>query len=160
MSRRDWKHAQPKNLPDAFQLCVDYALDQYNRSEQQIADLMGLAQPWRLYKWVAEANMPTRLLRGFEHACGANYVSRYLAHSNGQLLIKVPTGRKVAATDIQVLQEVTNAAIGAVLAFANGSLVADEAVGRITTAMEGLAWHRANLEKHQQPEFIFTQEES
>lgn len=151
MTSRNWKR-QPKSLPDAFQHCVDHAKAKHHRSVEQIADLMGLVQAWRLYKYVAEGNMPTHHLRGFEHACGADFVTQYLAHAGHKLLIAIPTGRDIAAADIQVLQEITNTAVGAVIAFAAKNLTADEAMSAITEAMQGLAWHRANVEKHQQPE--------
>lgn len=151
MTSRIWKR-QPSSLPDAFQHCVDHAKQKHNRSVEQIADLMGLVQAWRLYKYIAEGNMPTHLLRGFEHACGADYVTQYLAHAAHKLLIDIPTGRSVAAADIHVLQAMTNTAVGAVIAFAAKSLTADEAMASITQAMQGLAWHRANVEKHSQPE--------
>jgi hypothetical protein len=143
---------QPKSLAEAFQACIDHALVKHNRSVEQIADLMSVVQAWRLYKWVAEANMPTCHIRGFEHACGANFVTRYLAHSAHQLLIDIPTGRNVEASDIQGLQAITTAAIGALIEFAAHRAEPDEVVAAITKAMEGFAYHRTNITKHQQPE--------
>jgi hypothetical protein len=150
MSDPRWKEA--RSLPHAFDLCVTHARTRHNRSVENIADLMALPQAWRLYKWIDEANMPARHIRGFEHACGANYVTRYLAHSGHQLLIDIPRGRRVEVTDLHALQQITNEAVGALIEFAAGHAEADDVIAATTRAMEGLAWHRANAEKHQQPE--------
>lgn len=151
MADKIWK-VQARSLVHAFDLCIQHARKRHNRSVEQIADLMGLSQPWRLYKWVAEGNMPAILIRGFEHACGANFVTRYLAHAGHQLLIDIPRGRHIDAADLNTLQAITNNAVGALIAFAASKAEADETLAVITAAMEGLAWHRANVEKHQQPE--------
>lgn len=151
MTDKVWK-VQARSLVHAFDLCVQFARKRHNRSVEQIADLMGLPQAWRLYKWIDEANMPTRYIRGFEHACGANLVTRYLAHAGHQLLIDIPRGRHIDAADLNTLQAITNDAVGALIAFAAGKAEAEETLAQITTAMESLAWHRANVEKHHQPE--------
>lgn len=151
MADKVWK-VQARSLVQAFDLCVQFARKRHNRSVEQIADLMGLSQAWRLYKWTDEANMPARHIRGFEHACGANFVTRYLAHAGHQLLIDIPRGRHIDAADLNTLQGITNDAVGALIAFAAGKAEAEETLVAITTAMESLAWHRGNVEKHQQPE--------
>lgn len=152
MSSRNWKKAQASSLPHAMELCLEFARARHNRSVDQVADLMGLPSKWRLYKWVEGADMPARHLRGFEHACGCDFVTRYLAHSAHRLLIDIPTGRHVEAADLHALQEMTNDALGALIAFAAGNVAAEEAIASITRAMEGLAWHRRNAEKFTQPE--------
>lgn len=151
MPDRLWKH-QPRNLPHAFDLCVQFAKKQHNRSVEQIAELMGLPQPWRLYKWMEDGSMPSRYIRPFEHACGCDFVTRWLAHSGHRLLINIPRGRNVHASDINAMQQMSNDAIGALIAFANGTASAEEVIATTTRSMEGFAWHRANAEKHAQPE--------
>lgn len=151
MTDKIWK-VSPRNLQHAFDVCVQHARKRHNRSVEQIAELMGLTQPWRLYKWVDEGNMPAHHLRGFEHACGANYVTRHFVHAGHQLLIDIPRGRHIDAADLNTLQAITNDAVGALIAFAAGKAEAEETLTTITTAMESLAWHRANVEKHSQPE--------
>lgn len=143
---------RPNSLPEAMALCLAHAQQKHNRSVDRVADLMGLPSKWRIYKWVEGADLPLRYLRAFEHACGADFATRYLAHSAHRLLIDIPTGRDIAAADMQTLQGHTNDAVGALLAFAAGSVTADEAIAAITKAMEGLAWHRVNVEKHAEPE--------
>ena len=152
MSRRDWKKLRPRSLPHAMELCLAYAKERHNRSVEQVADLMALPNKWRLYKWVENADMPSRHILGFEHACGIDYMTQYHAHSGHRLLIDIPIGRPVEAADLHKLQEMTNDAVGALIAFAAGTATADDVITATTQAMEGLAWHRANVEKHQQPE--------
>jgi hypothetical protein len=139
-------------MEHAMKLCLDYAHDRHHRSIDQVADLMALPNKWRLYKWVEGANLPARYVLNFEHACGADFVTQYQAHSSRRLLISIPTGRNIKAADLHTLQGLTNDAIGALLAFAAGHQDAAETMAAITEAMEGLAWHRANVAKHQQPE--------
>ncbi|MDD5249668.1 MAG: hypothetical protein PHY45_11815 [Rhodocyclaceae bacterium] len=152
MSRRDWKKLRPRSLPHAMELCLAHAKERHNRSVEQVADLMALPNKWRLYKWVENADMPSRHILGFEHACGIDYMTQYHAHSGRRLLIDIPTGRPVEAEDLHRLQAMTNDAVGALIAFASGGATADEVIAATTHAMEGLAWHRANVEKHLQPE--------
>lgn len=152
MANRDWKKARAASLPQAMELCLEHARAVHNRSVDNVADLMGLPNKWRLYKWVENADLPARYLRGFEHACGCDFITRYLAHSAHRLLIDIPRGRRVEATDLHALQQLTNEAVGALIAFAAGHVEAEDVIAATTRAMEGLAWHRANAEKHSQPE--------
>lgn len=152
MRTRNWKLVRPNNLPHAMDLCLQHAREHHNRSVDNVADLMGLPNKWRLYKWVEEANLPSNLLRGFEHACGCDFVTRYLAHSAHRLLIDIPSGRNTSVTDLNTLQAMTTAAVGQLIEFAHGNATAEDVIAATTRAMEGLAWHRANAEKHAQPE--------
>lgn len=152
MTHRDWKKARPTTLPQAMELCLAYAREVHHLSVDNVADLMSLPSKWRIYKWVEGADLPLRYLRGFEHACGCDFVTRYLAHSAHRLLIDIPRGRSIAAADLNALQQLSNEAVGALIAFAAGQVEAEEVIAATTRAMEGLAWHRANAEKHHQPE--------
>ena len=53
---------------------------------------------------------------------------------------------------MNALQAMTTDAVGALIAFAAGQAQAEDVIAATTRAMEGLAWHRANAEKHHQPE--------
>ena len=152
MASRNWKKQRPRSLPHAMELCLQHAKERLNRSVDQVADLMALPNKWRLYKWVENADMPSRYILGFQHACGIDYMTQYHAHSDHRLLIDIPLGRQVDASDLNKLQTLTNDAVGALISFAGGTTSAEEAMAAITLAMEGMAWHRANVEKHQQPE--------
>lgn len=151
MSRRDWKRVVPTSLIEAFRLCKDFARDQRHLSVERIAELMGVTAD-ALYKWLATGRMPAVLIPAYEHICGIDFVSRHLALSAGKLVVSMPTGRQVTADDVQTLQGVLNHAVGSILAFAAGSVPAHQTLADIEAAMSGLAWHRANVQKHQQPE--------
>jgi hypothetical protein len=160
MSRRNWKRVQPRDLRDSMDKCLDYARENHNRSVDHIAELMGLPSKWTLYKWIQEASLPSRLIKSFEHACGVDFVSRWLAISGGKLVIDIPKGRKQGPEDIQALQEATHEAIGALIKFYNDQADADTALAAVQTALERLAWHKMNVEKSHQPELPFDEEDA
>lgn len=157
MIRRNWKRIQPTSLRDALRLCKDHALERKNYSVDRIADLMDVT-PDALYKWLASGKMPASSIPAYEYICGINLVTRWLAASEGYLIIKSPTGRNASAEDMHALQEVLNAASGQLLQFYQGKATATDALAAIQQGMEGLAWHKVNVEKHLQPEFQFTEE--
>lgn len=157
MLKRTWKRIQPNSLRDAMRLCKDYAHEKKNYSVERIADLMGITADL-LYKWLANGRMPAASIPLYEHVCGINFVTRWLAASAGHLMIEVPTGRAATPTDIQALQELLNTAVGQLLQFHSGKAEAADALAAIQQGMEGLAWHKGNVEKHLQPEFEFNEE--
>lgn len=158
MTRRNWKRVQPHSLRHAMELCKDYARERHNLSVERVAERMGLADHWTLYKWFQNGRMPVNLVPAFEAACGIDFVTRWQASSAGRLLIAIPTGRYATAEDMQVLQEVMHTAAGHLLRFYGGKAEASDALAAIQQAMEGLAWHRGNIEKHGQPELDFEEE--
>ena len=153
--RRNWKRIQPTSLRHALELCKDFARERRNLSVERIAEQMGLTDHWTLYKWFQNGRIPLNLVPPFEKACGINYASKWLAASAGHLLIEMPTGRKTTPTDMQALQELLNTAVGQLLQFYGGKAEAEETVGTIQQAMEGLAWHRGTVQKTLEPEFDF-----
>lgn len=159
MAKRNWKRAQPTSLSQAMELCIEHAREQHNRSVDTIADLMGLPNKWNLYKWMENANLPARLIRPFEYACGCDFISRYLAISAGKLVVDIPTGKTAKPGDIHELQDILNAAMGNLIRFYSGRAQADETLAAIQSAMEGLALHRGNVAKHAHPELDFGGEE-
>lgn len=157
MSRRNWKRVHPASLRDALRLCKDYALEKKNYSVERIADLMNVTSDL-LYKWLANGRMPASAIPAYEHICGINFVTRWLVISSGHLLIQVPTGRNADAEDMQALQELLHTAVGQLIQFYGGKSDATAALAAIQQGMQGLAWHKVNVEKHLQPEFEFTEE--
>jgi len=155
---RNWKRIQPNSLRDALRLCKDHALEKKNYSVERIADLMGITADL-LYKWLANGRMPAASIPAYEHFCGINFVTRWLAASTGHLMIAIPTGRNASAEDMQVLQELLNSAAGKLLQFYTNKADAPSTLAAIQQGMEGLAWHKGNVEKHLQPEFSFNEEE-
>ncbi|WP_026601664.1 hypothetical protein [Methylomonas sp. 11b] len=158
MSRQNWKAVRPLDLQSAMEWCVKFAKAKHNRSMDTIADLMGVNK-WTLYKWVAEADMPLRLIHSFEHACGINYVSRYLVESRGQMVVDIPRGKKCGAGDVHALQTAYNAAVGELLKFYEELGDVDETLAAMQTALEQTSWHRGNVEKYRQPELPFDEED-
>lgn len=152
MNRRHWNRFQPSSLQAAIEACIDYAREKHNLSVDSIADRMGLVSKWAVYKWVESASIPARMICAFEHACGATYVTRYLAASAHQLLVPMPTGRTATASDVNALQGACTEAVQALIEFNNGKRSADETLAAITTAMTQLASERGHVERHHQPE--------
>ena len=97
MSRRNWKRWQPATLRDALKGCKDFALERHNLSVERIAERMGLEDHWSLYKWIANGRMPLVLAPAFEHACGINLVARWMAATDGKLLVDIPKGQQAQA---------------------------------------------------------------
>lgn len=158
MARKNWKKVHPTSLQQAMELSIDHAREVMNRKVEAIAELMGLENHWNIYKWVQNGSMPTRYIRAFEHACGINLVSRWLAHSGGNLLIPIPTGRNVKQTELADLHQRFIDSFGALARFYEGKEEAQATLAHVTEMLEGLAWHHGNVEKRLQPEFEFTEE--
>ncbi len=150
--RRNWKSTQPRSLRHALELCKDYALEVKRLSVARIAERMGMADHFNLYKWLQTGRMPAVLIPAYEHACGINYVTRWFASSNGKLLIDMPIGRSASAEDMQLLQTLLHDATGALLDFYAGRSDAPEALASIQAGLEGLAWHRENVSQHHNPQ--------
>ena len=155
MTKRNWKRIQPTSLRNALELCKDFAKERHNLSVERIAESMGLTDHWTVYKWIQTGRIPANMIRPYEAACGIDYLTRWLAASSGRLLIDIPTGRKADAADMQALQELLNTAVGQLLQFYGGKAEAGDTLAAIQQAMEGLAWHRGNVQKHAQPELDF-----
>ena len=152
MNKRRWKNLQPTSLRHATELCKDYAKDCLNLSVERIAERMGLADHWTLYKWISSGRMPVVMIPVYEAACGCNYVTRWLASSAGKLLIDLPSGRNCSAQDMQELQAVLHRTTGALMAFHAGAADAQKTLGALQGGLEALAWHRGNVQQHAQPQ--------
>lgn len=158
MIRRNWKRVHPNSLRDALRLCKDHALEKKNYSVERIAELMDVT-PDLLYKWLSNGKMPVSSVPAYEHICGIGFVTRWQAASAGYLVIKAPAGSNASAADMHALQEALNAAAGQLLQFYSGKTDAAAALSAIQQGMEGLAWHKGNVEKHLQPEFQFNEDQ-
>lgn len=141
-----------------MELCLEHACEKHRRSVDRVSDLIGLANKWALYKWLENGRMPTILLRPFEHACGIDYVTQYLAHSAHKLVIEIPPGRRATEIEIAELQSSVNEAIGALLKYYAGKTSDEDTLGALAQAMGDLAWHRENVAKHLEPELALFEE--
>ncbi len=159
MPKRNWRTFNPKTLRDAIEGCKDYALEKHRRSVDQIAELAGEDSQWTVYGWLRDGSIPGRKIKTFQHACGCDFITRWLAHSSGMLLIPVPQGRASGVDDVHRLQEALNGAVRALLGFATGDMDSDQVGGEINSAMEALAWHRENVARSHQPDLDFPRHE-
>lgn len=153
--KRNWKRVQPTSLQQAMEWSIDHAQEVMHRKVTAIAELMGLENHWAIYKWVQGGSMPTRYIRAFEHACGINLVSRWLAHSAGNLLIPIPTGRTVKPVELAELHQKFVDSFGALARFYDDKEEVEATLGRVTEMLEGLAWHHGNVQQHMQPALDF-----
>lgn len=135
-----------------MELCLKYAQEHHNRGVERVAELMGMPSHWTLYKWIEEGGIPARMIRPFEYACGATYLTNYVAASAHKLLVDLPTGRHACAGDIQAVQEACTDAVGALLAFYAGRCAANETHAALTVALERLAAERGEVERYTAPE--------
>lgn len=159
MTRRNWKTFNPRTMAEAIEGALEHAHQRHNRSVDRVAELAGEKSKWTVYGWEREASIPGRKILAFEHATGCAFITRYLAHAHGMLLIDMPIGRMPDGEDIKRLQGVLNEAVGALLGFAHGQMDADQVGAEINAALEGLAWHRANVAKCSEPELEFAPHE-
>lgn len=150
--RAYWKSYVPPTLKDALYGCIEYAKESHNRSVERIADLCGINSRDTLYKYISEARLPVGLVLAFEAACGINLVSRWNASASGQLLLDIPKGKTATPEDINNLQAALTAAVGDLLAFYRDEKDEAEVLASVTAGLNELAWHRANVSKHDQPE--------
>lgn len=152
MTRRNWKALQPTSLRHAFELCKDHARERLNKSVEGIADDMGLADHWVLYKYLQKGSMPANLIRPYELACGIDFVTRYLAASNGRLLVQIATGRKLNHADIVELHAHFAKAVELLTSYYAKPDDPTAALAALTTHMEHVAWHRQNVAQHINPQ--------
>ena len=152
MAKKNWKRVYPTSLRNALELCVEHAKERKNLSVERIADLMGEESHYTLYKWIDSGRMPAIKIRPFEHVCGIDFVTQYLAHSNNKLLVEIPTGKNANATDIATLSMAMQETSSILLQFYAGHATADAAIATLTLLMEDLAHARGNIQKNEQPE--------
>lgn len=153
--RRNWKRVRPTSLLNGMELCLEHGQATRNAGVSRIAEGMGEESHHNLYKYIGNGRMPLCKLRAFEDACGATYVTRWLAMSAGLLVIDIPTGRAATGDDVLALQETLNDAVGALLQFYAGKVEQPDVIARLTAGLEGLAFHRENIKKYEQPELQF-----
>ena len=159
-AKRNWKAVRAVHLLQAFELCIEFARVERNRSIERIAELMGLCGCSTLYKWLGNGRMPAALIPTFEHACGdCHFVTDYLALSAGRLVIDIPAGKPADASAINAMQMDFGYATGLLIDFYNGCAKADETLAALTVLMVGVAGQRANVLKSATPELLFDGEE-
>lgn len=146
----------PTSLRAAFDADKARALKHKRLSVERLAELLGTTAA-TLYKWLETDSMPVRVLLGWQHLTGGTNVVRYLASREAAVVIQIPTGRAPDADDVHVLQGTLNGAVGALLDYMQARTDRDTCMGKLSSGLESLAWHRANVEKSEQPELEFGQ---
>lgn len=144
----------PTSLRAAFEADKTHALKVRRLNVERLAELLG-ATPATLYKWLETETMPVKTLIGWQHLTGANNVVRYLATREAAVVIDIPAGRQIDADDIHVLQATLNGSVGALLERKAGRMDRETTLGKLDVGLESLAWHRANVDKSDQPELEF-----
>jgi len=152
MGRKNWKKVQPNSLRQAMEWCKDYAREKHHLSVERIAERMGEADHWVLYKWINTGRIPAVLIPAYETACGIDFVSRWLSIRNNKLVVDMPTGRNLKPSDVHQLQEQLHEVVGQLISFYRGDAEAEVTLAAITHSMEALAWHKGNVAHHQHPQ--------
>jgi hypothetical protein len=152
---RHWKRMQATSLRHALELCKDHAREKLNKSVERIADEMGVADHWAVYKWLQSGRIPANLIRPFETACGMDYVTRWLTVSAGKVMVDVPSGRNLNGTDVVTLHNGFGMALQLLTDFYAKKADAGQTLAALTAHLEDVAWHRANIAQYSQPEFDF-----
>ncbi|HEY0954007.1 MAG TPA: hypothetical protein VGE36_04570 [Roseateles sp.] len=157
MTRRNWKSYQPASLRDALQACKDFALERHNLSVPLIAQRMGLADHWAIYKWLDSGRMPAVLVPAFEHACGCCFVTRWLAATSNKLLVDMPRGAAPKPGDLVALNTGCARALQLLTDFYASNGAADPAavLEALRTHLEEVAFHHKNVAGYATPELEF-----
>ncbi|HMS05322.1 MAG TPA: hypothetical protein PKD73_05960 [Burkholderiaceae bacterium] len=156
-SRAYWKRLRPASLREAMQACKDHAQAVHNRGVERIAELMGQPDHWALYKWLQNGRMPACLIRPYEQACGATYITRYMAASAGLMAIDMPRGRAASGDDLMAFNGEFADALRLLSEFYKAGGKADPApvLAALRTHLESTAAHHHNVSGFAEPELEF-----
>lgn len=156
MTRRNWKRARPSSMIEALRLCKEFAQERKNLSIERIADRMGVSHD-SLYKWLAMGRLPAILIPPFEHTCGCHFASEWLAASAGKIVIDMPTGRTATQADMVEINSGFGAALQLLSDFYAAPAKADASttLSALTSHLQQVAWHHANVGQHANPELEF-----
>ncbi|ARO88153.1 hypothetical protein EBAPG3_010405 [Nitrosospira lacus] len=155
---RNWNRIIPRNTLEAMRLCKDYAKAKRNLSVERIADRMGVSAD-NLYSWLGNGKMHLSLVQSYEHVCGCTFISDHLTHAQGNLSVKIPSGRSLQDADLLKMHGSFSKTMALLADFYAGKADANETLNAITDHMQTAAWHRGNVGKHLEPEFDFVTEE-
>ena len=156
-ARTHWSRLQPTSLRHALELCKEHARIKRNRSVEGIAEQMGLADHWSLYKYLQSGRMPVNLVPPYESACGMDYVTRWMAATAGKLLIDIPNGRNATPAELVEVNSGCAAALQLLTDFyANPQKAsAEDTLAALAHHLTQVAHHHANVAQHATPELQF-----
>ena len=144
----------PHSMVKALNLTKEHGKEKKNQSVQRIADRLGINEDL-LYKWVANGTMPVKAVIAFEESCGINFVTQYLAHSQGYLLVPAPTGRKAQHKDLNQLQLYMAQVAAKIIEANEGTCTAQDAIDHIKVLMQDLAFQQKNVAVTECPQETF-----
>ncbi len=149
-----------KRIPNSIQEAVEDCVNDARKRDPQLSidrlgDMVG-ERKWTLYKWMESGCIPLQKVMAFEHACGANHITRYLCASARLLCVAMPSGRLPAPGDIEAVQSSCSDAVSALLRYAAGKANTETTEAALSKAMEQLAAERAQVQRADQPELAFT----
>ncbi|NKF51388.1 flagellar protein FliT [Shewanella sp. WXL01] len=157
MPARNWKRQVPSSLTHALRLCKEHGKEKQNLSVERISDRMASSVD-TLYKWLGNGNMPVNQLINYEaittgnSRCGRPFVTEYLAHSHGYLLVKMPSARNAEHTDVIELNIYMQQFVAELLSLQNGDIEADEVLKTAKSLLQDIAHHHKQIEQHDQPQ--------
>lgn len=143
-------HWKPRDLREALRACKDYGRERHQLSAERLADLLDVSVD-TLYKWLADGRLPASKIVAFEHACGAHYVSEYLAGGAGRIVIRLPAGHPADAEDLAGLQEHLAASLALLIRCYRGRASIEDTQRDLTASLQAMAWHRENVRQMTQP---------
>ncbi|TAN12984.1 MAG: hypothetical protein EPN34_03170 [Burkholderiaceae bacterium] len=154
MRARFWKRYQPTSLRDALAKAKDYARERHNLSVERIADLMGLADHWAIYKWIESGRFPAVLLPAYENVCGIDLATRWLAATQHKLLVAMPVGRAADAADLVQLGSGFQHALQLLSDFykSEGATDPQAVLDALRGHLEAVAYHHHNVAGFAEPQ--------
>lgn len=154
------KQKSAHSLRHAIELCLDHARNHKRLSVDRVADQLGLANKWTLYKWMESGRLPATLIRPLESVCGTDCITRYLALSAHKLIIDMPRGNTAQESEINDTQAAFAAALTALIEYYRGRCDTETTLTELHDVMARLAGHREHVLAHAEPELdLFRSEE-
>ena len=158
MAKRYWNTVMPNSIRHALHLTKEHGIEKRQMSVERIGDHLA-ESPDLIYKWMGTGKWPVNKVFAFENICGNPFITKYLAHCHGYLLVKASTGRKASNKDIADLQTFMMEVTSLLLKSYDNKTSIDETVNSIKCLMEDLAFHQSNIQELSQPSLGFGQDE-
>lgn len=148
------KYPPAQSLNQAIRQLKQLGREKNNLSVERMADHLG-ESPDLLQKWCGTARLPINKVIGLESLCGHPFITEYLAHAQGYLLVRVPTGRKAEISDLNQLNVFTHQVLASIAECYAGASEPDETACQILQLMQEMAYQHHNVKKLEQPELSF-----
>lgn len=155
--RAYWKRYQPTSCRDALEKCKEHAREVRNLGVERIAEQMGLADHWVLYKWIESGRFPFVLIPAYQGVCGINLVTRWLAAHERRLLVDMPVGKPATGADLVQLGSEFQQAVQLLSDFyeSNGAAEPAPVLEALRAHLESVAHHHFNVSGFSEPELDF-----